>query len=78
MLFIYLSEMLSSSLWKMLKLSKTTSPNKLFDYDCVTLYQLIIFTNTKRQREKKAYRRKKDTGKHRRATEKGTKSETEK
>ena len=22
----------------MLKLSKTTSPQKLFDYDCVTLY----------------------------------------
>ena len=30
--------MLSSSLYTMLKLSKTTSPNKLFDYDCVTLY----------------------------------------
>ena len=31
--------MLSSSLYTILKLSKTTSPNKLFDYDCVTLYR---------------------------------------
>ena len=31
--------MLSSSLHTMLKSSKTTSPNKLFDYDCVTLYK---------------------------------------
>ena len=30
--------MLSSSLYTMLKMSKTTYPNKLFDYDCVTLY----------------------------------------
>ena len=32
--------MLSSSLFTMLKLSKTTSPNKLFDYDCITLYSV--------------------------------------
>ena len=38
-LFSYIwSKMLSSSLYTMLKLSKTTSPNKLFDYDCLTLY----------------------------------------
>ena len=30
--------MLSSSLYTLLKLSETTSPNELFDYDCVTLY----------------------------------------
>ena len=30
--------MLSSSLYAMLKLSKTSSPQKLFDNDCVTLY----------------------------------------
>ena len=30
--------MLSSALYTMLKPSKTTSPNRLFDYDCVTLY----------------------------------------
>ena len=30
--------MLFSSLDSLLKLSKTTSPTKLFDYDCVTLY----------------------------------------
>ena len=32
--------MLSPSLYTntMLKLSKTTSPNKLFDNDCITLY----------------------------------------
>ena len=29
--------MLSSSRYTMLKLSKTTSPQKLFDYDCITL-----------------------------------------
>ena len=32
--------MLSSFLYTMLKPSKTTYPNKLFDYDCVTLYQV--------------------------------------
>ena len=31
--------MLSSSLDTVLKVSKTTSPQKLFDYDCVTLYE---------------------------------------
>ena len=30
--------MLSSSLYAMIKLSKTTSPYKLFDNDCVMLY----------------------------------------
>ena len=30
--------MLSSSLDALLKVSKTTSPQKLFAYDCVTLY----------------------------------------
>ena len=30
--------MLSSSLVTLLKVSKTTSPQKLFAYDCVTLY----------------------------------------
>ena len=33
-----MSKMMSFSLYTMLKLSKTTSPNKLFDYNCVTLY----------------------------------------
>ena len=37
--FIHIwSKMLSSSLDVLLKLSKTTSPQKLFDYDCKTLY----------------------------------------
>ena len=35
------SNMLSSSLDTLLKVSKTTSPLKLFAYDCVTLYILI-------------------------------------
>ena len=30
--------MLSASLDELLKLSKMTSPHKLFDYDCMTLY----------------------------------------
>ena len=30
--------MLSSSLYAMLKLYKTAFPQKLFDYDCITLY----------------------------------------
>ena len=33
--------MLSSSLFAMIKMSKTSSPQKLFDYDCVTLYVSI-------------------------------------
>ena len=33
--------MLSSSLDTLLKVAKTTSPQKLFDYDCVTLYVTI-------------------------------------
>ena len=32
--------MLHLSLDALLKLSKTPSPQKLFDYDCVTLYNL--------------------------------------
>ena len=35
---IFLSKMLSSLLYFMLKLSKTTSPQKLFPSDCITLY----------------------------------------
>ena len=35
--------MLSSSLDALLKLSKTTSPSKLFDYDCATLYVIKNF-----------------------------------
>ena len=39
MCFSYIwSKMLYSSSYTMLKLSKTTSPNKLFDNDCVTQY----------------------------------------
>ena len=34
--------MLSSSLDAFLKLSKTSSPPNLFDYDCVTLYIVCI------------------------------------
>ena len=29
--------------YTVLKLSKTTSPDKLFDYDCVTLYNSIVW-----------------------------------
>ena len=36
--------MLSSSLDALLKLSKTTSPNKLFDYDYVTLYKVYAYS----------------------------------
>ena len=45
--------MLSSSLYTLIKLSKTTSPQKLFDNDCVTLYikiyniKLQSFSNKK-------------------------------
>ena len=35
--------MLSSSLDTLLKMSKTTYPKKLFAYDCVTLYIIIIY-----------------------------------
>ena len=34
--------MLFSSLDTLLKLSKTTSPNKLFAYDCITLYYMMF------------------------------------
>ena len=34
--------MLSSPLYAILKLSNTTSPQKLFAYDCMTLYLKII------------------------------------
>ena len=36
--------MLSSSPYAMLKLSKTSSPQKLFDYACVTLYILDVLS----------------------------------
>ena len=39
-----MSKMLSSSQDTLLKVSKTTSPQKLFDYDCVTLYQTLYLT----------------------------------
>ena len=32
---------LLSSLYTMIKLSKTSTPQKLFDYDCVTLYNTL-------------------------------------
>ena len=35
--------MLSSSLDTLLMMSKTTSPKKLFGYDCVTLYNQCVF-----------------------------------
>ena len=35
------SKMLSSSLDTLLKVSKTTYPQKLFAYDCVTLYNML-------------------------------------
>ena len=38
--------MLSSSLDALLKVSKTSSPQKLFDYDCVTLYLCVIHVGT--------------------------------
>ena len=34
--------MLSLSLDALFKLSKTTSPQKLFDYDCITLYSKTV------------------------------------
>ena len=34
--------MLSSSLDTLLKVSKTTSPQKLFAYDCLTLYVMNV------------------------------------
>ena len=36
--------MLSSSIYAILKKSKTSSPQKLFDYDCVTLYHINFST----------------------------------
>ena len=36
--------MLSSSLYTLLTLSKTTSPQELFAYDCVTLYRYERYT----------------------------------
>ena len=38
--------MLSLSLYAMLKLSKTTSPQKLFDHDCITLYTFLNLIQT--------------------------------
>ena len=43
---IYTSGLKSSSLNVLLKLSKTSFPQKLFDYDCVTLF-LCLFRNVK-------------------------------
>ena len=41
-LYMYIwSKMLSSSLDALLKVSKTTSSPKLFDYDCLTLYHSL-------------------------------------
>ena len=40
------SKMLSSSLYTMLKLSKMTSLNKLFDFDCVTLQHPLIYLHS--------------------------------
>ena len=40
--------MLSSSLDTLLKVSKTTYPQKLFTYDCVTLYLIFLYTNLTR------------------------------
>ena len=37
--------MLSSYLDTLLKVSKTTSPQKLFVYDCVTLYHEVCLAN---------------------------------
>ena len=37
------SKMLTSSLDKLFKLTKTTSSQKLFDYDCMTLYHIFGF-----------------------------------
>ena len=37
--------MLSLSLYSMLMLSKTTYPQKLFDYNCITLYTYYGFSN---------------------------------
>ena len=42
--------MLSSSLDALLKLPKMISPQKLFDYDCVTLYNFS--TRHKKTKEK--------------------------
>ena len=41
--------MLSSSIDKLLKVSKTTSPQKLSAYDCVTLYICNMYVSTKLQ-----------------------------
>ena len=38
LLFIHLFKILPSSLYDLLKLSKTTSPHKLFPSDCIALY----------------------------------------
>ena len=41
-LLVYIwSKLLSSSLDALLKLFKTSSPQKLFDYDCVTLHENV-------------------------------------
>ena len=48
--FTYIwSKMLSSSLDPLLKVSKTTFPQKLFAYDCVTLYisEIILWSTLK-------------------------------
>ena len=41
MLFIFLSLMLSLSLYTILKLSKTTSPQRLFPSDYIPLYTVM-------------------------------------
>ena len=46
-----LSKMLSSSLYVMLKLSKTTSPQKLFPSDCITLYHICTVNSITFERE---------------------------
>ena len=46
-LCIYLSKILSSSPSAMQKLAKTTSPQKLFPSDCITLYSILFYKQLK-------------------------------
>ena len=57
--------MLSSSLYTLLKVSKTTSLQKLFAYDCATLYIHIYISQkeeNKKNRQKHQIRIYKDGG----------------
>ena len=42
-IFVFIYQMLSSSIYAMLTLSKTTSPQKMFHFNCITLNRMLKY-----------------------------------